>query len=218
MRNRKSTNFIAASMLLAILLLSACGTDNAAPTATAIPQAAEATATSAAPAAEATTAAPAAVATDTAPPVATADSAAIEATPTAASSTGGTTTAQCTLLNLNTLTEDQLMAAIPGFPTRMVREFLEYRPYVSILQFRKEIGKYVGADQTAQWEKYVYVPIDPNQADADTLMQIPGVDAAIAAALIAGRPYASNDAFLQALSAQVSAEQLAQAACFLATS
>jgi hypothetical protein len=32
---------------------------------------------------------------------------------------------------------------IPGTGKRMLREFLEYRPYKSLGQFHKEIGKYV---------------------------------------------------------------------------
>jgi DNA uptake protein ComE-like DNA-binding protein len=120
--------------------------------------------------------------------------------------------ADCTKLDLNTLTEDDLMATIPDFSSRMVREFFEYRPYVSIQQFRREIGKYVDETQVADYEQYVYVPINPNEADADTLMQIPGVDETLAATLIAGRPYADNQAFLDALDA----DQAAQASCYLA--
>ncbi len=56
------------------------------------------------------------------------------------------------------MTGDELLATIPNFGDRMVREFGEYRPYVSIQQFRKEIGKYVDAAQVAEYEKYVYVP------------------------------------------------------------
>jgi len=86
---------------------------------------------------------------------------------------------------------------IPNFPDRFVTEFLEYRPYVSIQQFRKEIGKYnVGQAQLAEWEKYVYVPVKPNDSDADTLKQLPKVDDGVASKLIAARPYANNDAFV----------------------
>ena len=99
----------------------------------------------------------------------------------------------------------------------MVREFEEYRPYVSIQQFRKEIGKYVDQAQVAEYEKYVYVPVKPNEADAETLQQLPGVDATVAAALIASRPYASNEAFLTALATHVSAEQAASAGAYLET-
>jgi Dioxygenase len=122
----------------------------------------------------------------------------------------------CTRLNLNELTGEQLQATIPNFPNRMVREFLEYRPYVSIQQFRREIGKYVGDEQVAAWEPYVYVPIDSNNVDAETLMQLPGVDETIAASLIAGRPYASNEAFLSVLGQVVDAQQVAEAGCYLA--
>lgn len=106
-----------------------------------------------------------------------------------------------TKLNLNTASGQDYLNTIPNFPNRMVREFLEYRPYVSIQQFRQEIGKYVGQDQVAEWEKYVYVPVDANQSDAATLKQIPGVTDDVAAQLIAARPFASPDAFLAKLAA-----------------
>jgi DNA uptake protein ComE-like DNA-binding protein len=102
-------------------------------------------------------------------------------------------------LNLNTVTEEELRATIPGFGNRMVREFMEYRPYISIQQFRREIGKYVDEAQVSDYEQYVYVPVNVNEADADTIMQIPGVDATAADALIAARPFASNAAFLDKL-------------------
>lgn len=114
-------------------------------------------------------------------------------------------------LNLNTVTGDQLLATIPGFPNRMVREFQEYRPYVSIEQFRREIGKYVGDTQVAEYEKYIYVPITINDSDLATLQQIPGLDSTEADALIAARPYASTDDFLAKLSQYVSAEELTTA-------
>jgi len=128
---------------------------------------------------------------------------------------GAVQTAACAKLNLNDLTEDQLMATIPDFSSRMVREFFEYRPYVSIQQFRREIGKYVDDTTVAGYEQYVFVPVDPNNADSDTLQQIPGVDATVADALIAGRPYASTQAFLDVLEQAVNAQQLAAAACYL---
>ncbi|MEO8612891.1 MAG: hypothetical protein ABI690_33665, partial [Chloroflexota bacterium] len=129
-----------------------------------------------------------------------------------------TDTATCVKLNLNIETQEQLLSTIPNFSSRMVREFFEYRPYVSIQQFRREIGKYVDDAQVAQYEQYVFVPVDPNNADADTLKQIPGVDDTLAASLVAGRPYASNQAFLDVLSKSLDAQQLAGAGCYLATS
>lgn len=117
-------------------------------------------------------------------------------------------------LNLNTASGEQFQT-IPNVGNRMVREFNEYRPYSSILQFRKEIGKYVDAAQVAAYEQYLFVPIDPNQSDEATLQQIPGVDAALSGALIAGRPYASNAAFLEKLAESLSGEQVALAESYL---
>jgi radical SAM superfamily enzyme with C-terminal helix-hairpin-helix motif len=91
---------------------------------------------------------------------------------------------------------------------RMVHEFEEYRPYRSIQQFRREIGKYVDAAQVAEYEKYIYVPVSVNESDAATLQQIPGLDQTEANAIVAGRPYASREAFLTKLAEYVSAAEL----------
>jgi DNA uptake protein ComE-like DNA-binding protein len=120
-----------------------------------------------------------------------------------------------TKINLNTATSDQLLTTIPGFGNRMVREFQEYSPYISIQQFRQEIGKYVDDTQIAEYEKYVYVPIAINDSDSATLQQIPGLDSTEADSVIASRPYASTDAFLTELSEFVSAAELETAKAYL---
>jgi DNA uptake protein ComE-like DNA-binding protein len=127
----------------------------------------------------------------------------------------GDTTGATTRLNLNTATEEELMAAIPGLGERMLDEFLEYRPYVSIQQFRQEIGKYVDESQIAQFEQYVYVPILINESDAATLQQITGLTADEAEQLIASRPYASVDDFLAKLGEYVSTDELNTARTYL---
>ncbi len=113
-------------------------------------------------------------------------------------------------INLNTASAADFLT-IPGVGSNMVKEFMEYRPYASIAVFEKQIGKYVSADQVKQYEQYVYVPVSANSSDAASLQQISGLDAAAASALIAARPYASNDAFLTALANVVSAPALAEA-------
>jgi DNA uptake protein ComE-like DNA-binding protein len=118
-------------------------------------------------------------------------------------------------VNLNTATAEEFLAAVPGLGNRMLREFQEYRPYVSILQFRKEIGKYVAEAQVAEYERYVFVPIEANDSDAATLQQIPGLDATEAGALIAARPFASNDEFLTKLAAYITADEAAIAQTYL---
>ena len=119
-------------------------------------------------------------------------------------------------LNINTASQADFLGTIPNFGNRMVHEFEEYRPYKSIQQFRKEIGKYVDQAQVAEYEKYIFVPIDENQSDAATLQQIPGVDATEAQELIAGRPYASREAFLVKVREKVSPEAVTIAQTYLA--
>ena len=68
-------------------------------------------------------------------------------------------------LNLNTASEDEIQQ-IPGMSRRMVHEFEEYRPYTSMQQFRREIGKYVDGEEVARLEQYVFVPMNLNTAGA----------------------------------------------------
>ena len=117
-------------------------------------------------------------------------------------------------INLNTGTAQDFLT-IPGMGNRMVNEFFEYRPYTSIQQFEREIGKYVNDEQVAEYEAYVYVPISGNESDAQTLLQIPGLDETEVTTLISGRPYSSNDVFLAKLSQYVSQDQLEVAASYL---
>lgn len=57
-------------------------------------------------------------------------------------------------INLNTASRDEIMT-IPGMDRRMAHEFEEYRPYSSMEQFRREIGKYVDAEEVGRLEMYV---------------------------------------------------------------
>lgn len=59
-------------------------------------------------------------------------------------------------LDLNTATADEILL-IPGVGPRMRHEFEEYRPYTSIAQFRREIGKYVDDGEVARLEQYVTI-------------------------------------------------------------
>jgi DNA uptake protein ComE-like DNA-binding protein len=70
--------------------------------------------------------------------------------------TSTTSTAPITKININTATDAELMT-IPGMGPRMLREFKEYRPYTSIEQFRREIGKYVDKAEVARFEQYITI-------------------------------------------------------------
>ncbi len=57
----------------------------------------------------------------------------------------------------NTASDAEIML-IPGVGTRMLHEFKEYRPWRSVGQFRREIGKYVDSTEVARLERYVRIP------------------------------------------------------------
>jgi DNA uptake protein ComE-like DNA-binding protein len=59
-------------------------------------------------------------------------------------------------IDLNTATDEQIML-IPGMGKRMLHEFKEYRPYKSMAQFRREIGKHVSKEEVARFERYVKI-------------------------------------------------------------
>jgi DNA uptake protein ComE-like DNA-binding protein len=59
-------------------------------------------------------------------------------------------------IDLNTAKGDEILL-IPGIGKRMQHEFEEYRPYKSIDQFRREIGKYVDKAEVARLEQYVTI-------------------------------------------------------------
>ena len=118
------------------------------------------------------------------------------------------------LLNLNTTAEEDFQR-VPGVGDRMAHEFEEYRPYASIREFRREIGKYVDEATVAGYEPYVFVPVRVNESDAETLAQLPGVEAEAAEALVAGRPYASNAAFLDRYAEVASGADRDRAALYL---
>jgi DNA uptake protein ComE-like DNA-binding protein len=57
-------------------------------------------------------------------------------------------------LDLNRASGEEILL-IPGVGPKMRHEFEEYRPYRSMEQFRREIGKYVDDTELARLERYV---------------------------------------------------------------
>ena len=112
-------------------------------------------------------------------------------------------------MNLNTAAREEIML-IPGMGNRMVREFLEYRPYTALTQFRKEIGKYVDDKEVARLEQYVFVPINLNTASDETLSSIPGVSSQVIGALKDSRPYKDMEQFRREIAKSMSAKEAAR--------
>lgn len=97
-------------------------------------------------------------------------------------------------LNLNTASDAEILL-VPGVGDRMLHEFKEYRPYLSITQWRREMGKYVDDAEVARLEQYVYVPIDLNTATDEEILAVPGVGERMAHEFREYRPYTSMEQF-----------------------
>jgi DNA uptake protein ComE-like DNA-binding protein len=112
-------------------------------------------------------------------------------------------------LNLNTATREELLM-IPGMGNRMVREFFEYRPYKSLAQFRKEIGKYVDEKEVARLEQYVFAPINLNTASDADILTIPGLGNRMLREFKEYRPYKNIEQFRKEIGKYVNAKEVAR--------
>ena len=112
-------------------------------------------------------------------------------------------------LNLNTAIRQEILL-IPGVGDRMVREFLEYRPYTALAQFHREIGKYVDDKELARLEQYVFVPIKLNTASDADILTIPGVGARMLREFKEYRPYKAIDQFRREIGKYVSKQEVAR--------
>ncbi|MEZ5319772.1 MAG: hypothetical protein R2752_20390 [Vicinamibacterales bacterium] len=97
-------------------------------------------------------------------------------------------------LNLNTATGPEILL-VPKIARRMTREFEEYRPWRTWEQFDREIGKYVGAEETNRLKKYVFIPIDLNTASDETIMTIPGMTPRMLREFKEYRPWKTKEQF-----------------------
>jgi DNA uptake protein ComE-like DNA-binding protein len=112
-------------------------------------------------------------------------------------------------LNLNTATRDQILL-IPNVGDRMVREFLEYRPYKALAQFHREIGKYVDDKELARLEQYVFVPIDLNSASDADILTIPGLGNRMLHEFKEYRPYKAMEQFRREIGKYVDKNEVAR--------
>ncbi|MTB51722.1 helix-hairpin-helix domain-containing protein [Lewinella sp. W8] len=111
--------------------------------------------------------------------------------------------------NLNTTAEADFKM-IPGVGDRMAHEFEEYRPYTSIKQFRKEIGKYVDEAEVARYENYVFVPVELNSATEEDIKALPGVGDRMAHEFEEYRPYVNMEQFRKEIGKYVDDKELAR--------
>ena len=112
-------------------------------------------------------------------------------------------------LNLNTASQEEILM-IPGVGSRMLREFREYRPYKTIAQFRKEIGKYVDVKEVARLEQYVFVPVNLNGASDEDILTIPGAGKRMLREFKEYRPYTNIEMFRKEIGKYVDKKEVAR--------
>lgn len=110
-------------------------------------------------------------------------------------------------LNLNTTAEADFKI-IPGVGDRMAHEFEEYRPYTSVKQFRKEIGKYVDEDEVERYLNYVFVPVELNTASEEDIKALPGVGKKMTHEFEEYRPYKNMEQFRKEIGKYVDDNEL----------
>lgn len=112
-------------------------------------------------------------------------------------------------INLNTATREEILL-VPEVGKRMAHEFEEYRPYRALAQFRREIGKYVDANEVARLEQYVFVPINLNTARDEDILSIPGVGKRMLHEFKEYRPYKNLEQFRREIGKYVDKKEVAR--------
>ena len=111
--------------------------------------------------------------------------------------------------NLNT-TEEKDFKMIPGVGDKMAHEFEEYRPYTSILQFKREIGKYVDEQELARYLDYVFVPVELNTSSEDDIKALPGIGKKMTHEFLEYRPYKNLAQFRKEIGKYVDDKELSR--------
>lgn len=112
-------------------------------------------------------------------------------------------------LNLNTAAKEEILL-IPGVGNRMLHEFEEYRPYATLSQFNREIGKYVKEDELNRLASYVFVPLNLNTASDSDLLTIPGLGPRMLREFKEYRPYKDIEQFRREIGKYVNKGEVAR--------
>lgn len=112
-------------------------------------------------------------------------------------------------IDLNTGTQAEIVL-IPGAAARMAHEFEEYRPWRSWAQFDKEIGKYVGQQETSRLKQYVFIPVKLNTASDADILSIPGAGQRMVHEFKEYRPWKSKEQFLKEIGKYVGPKEAAR--------
>jgi len=117
-------------------------------------------------------------------------------------------------IDLNDVTDEEILL-IPNVGNRMLHEFEEYRPYEALIQFHREIDKYVDDDELARLEQYVYVRIDLNTASPEHILSIPGVGNRMLHEFEEYRPYEAMSKFRREIGKYVDDDEVERLARYV---
>ena len=112
-------------------------------------------------------------------------------------------------INLNSAPDAEILM-VPGAGARMLREFKEYRPYDTLAKFRREIGKYVNAEEVARLEQYVFIPVNLNTASDADILSVPGAGARMLREFKEYRPYDNIEKFRREIGKYVNQKEVAR--------
>jgi DNA uptake protein ComE-like DNA-binding protein len=109
-------------------------------------------------------------------------------------------------IDLNKATAAEILL-VPNAGKRMANEFEEYRPWRTYAQFDKEIGKYVGAERTAELAQYTFIPVRLNSGTDDDILSIPGAGPRMVREFKEYRPWKSKEQFLKEIGKYVGTKE-----------
>lgn len=112
-------------------------------------------------------------------------------------------------INLNTASDAELLL-IPGLGDALLAELKKHRPYQSLSQFRREIGKSVDAKELARLEQYLFVPINLNTASDADILSIPGMGQRMLREFKEYRPYKAMLQFRREIGKYVDDKEVAR--------
>ena len=84
------------------------------------------------------------------------------------------------------------------------------RPWKTWGQFDKEIGKYVGAEETNRLKQYVYIPVNLNTASDEDILSIPGAGPRMVREFKEYRPWKTQAQFEKEIGKYVGPKEVAR--------
>jgi radical SAM superfamily enzyme with C-terminal helix-hairpin-helix motif len=99
---------------------------------------------------------------------------------------------------------------IPGIDGPTVADIVANRPYTSLAQLRRQLGKRADEREVTRLSGYLFVPIELNSASDDDILSIPGVGRRMLHEFKEYRPYRGLEQFRREIGKYVDRKELAR--------